>query len=220
MATGWRSSYYRYRELFLNVSALYKKRADLRAFLEIVLSIIAVMVFLLFALKPTALTIISLIQQIKEEKVILSSLTKKVGDLQKANVLLVQNQNYIGNINLAVPSTPNPENFAKQIQGLAAKNNVNLTGLTLNDLILMGTIKKVAATNREISPLPEDAYEMGYSISIKGDFVSISNFLKDLENLRIISAVDAITISSSVTDTERVIVAVISGRAPFLDTEK
>jgi len=146
MATGWRSSYYRYKELFLNVSDLYKKRADLRAFLEIVLSIVAVIVFLLFALKPTALTIISLTQQIKEEKQTLSVLTKKASDLQKANTLLAQNSIYEDNINIAVSSTPIPDIFAKQIEGLAVKDGIDLMGLAINDVILIG---KAATGKRE-----------------------------------------------------------------------
>ncbi len=217
MATNWKSSYFRYRELFLNVSALYKKRADLRAFLEIVLSIIAVIVFLVFALKPTALTIISLLQQIKEERVTLVSLTQKVSDLQKANTLLAQNQVYIDNINTAISSSPSPEVFVKQIEGLAAKDSVELVGFNLNELILLGKAK-VTKPSEDIAPLPENANEMGYSISIKGNYTNINSFLKDLENLRVISAIDSITVSSSTTDAGRVIVAIITGRVPYLDT--
>lgn len=215
MATGWRSSYYRYRELFLNVSALYKKRADLRAFLEIILSIAAVIVFLVFALKPTALTIISLVQQINEEKVTLTNLNKKISDLQKAKVLLDQNGAYIDNIEMAVSSDPKPEVFVKQIGGLSQKHGVNLMGITINDLILIGNSRPVSITEG-LTPLPDGVKEIGYSLTIKGAYTNIIGFLKDLENLRVISKVDNVTISSSVTDTERVIVAVISGRVPYI----
>ena len=62
MATGWRGQYIRYRGFFLNIVDLYKKRADLRAFLEVILSISTVTIFLLFALKPTMLTIVSFVK--------------------------------------------------------------------------------------------------------------------------------------------------------------
>lgn len=214
MASGWRSSYYRYKQLFLNVSAAYKKRADFRAFLEIVLSLVAVIIFIVFALKPTALTIISLVQQIKEERKTLASLTQKVNDLQKASTLLTQNQMFLDNINIAISTTPGPDIFAKQVLGLSARNGVELMALTINEITLVGNVKKV--TSRETEPLPEDANEISYSISIKGAFVNINSFLKDLENLRVKSKIDSLTISSSVSDTGRVIVAVISGRIPYL----
>jgi len=219
MASGWKSSYFRYRELFLNVSSLYKKRADLRAFLEIVLSIVAVIVFIMFAIKPTALTIISLMQQIKEERITLSALTKKVNDLQKANVLLSQSQNYLKDIEIAVSSAPSPDLFAKQIQGISAKNGVELSGVAINDVILVGS-PKTSRASADIKPLPESATEMEYSISIKGNFANINSFLKDLEKLRAVSVIDGITINSSVTDSGRVIVAVISGRVPYLGSNK
>lgn len=219
MASGWKSSYFRYRELFLNVSSLYKKRADLRAFLEIVLSIVAVIIFIMFAIKPTALTIISLMQQIKEERITLSALTKKVNDLQKANVLLSQSQNYLKDIEIAVSSAPSPDLFAKQIQGISAKNGVELSGVAINDVILVGS-PKTSRASANIKPLPEGATEMEYSISIKGNFANINSFLKDLEKLRVVSVIDGITINSSVTDSGRVIVAVISGRVPYLGSNK
>lgn len=219
MATGWKSSYFRYRDLFLNVASLYKKRADLRAFLEIVLSIVAVIVFLMFALKPTALTIISLLQQIKDEKETLAALTLKVNNLKKANTLLTQNQIYLGNIDTAIASAPSPDIFAKQIEGLAARDGVELMGMAINDVILIGR-SKVIKTNSEFKPLPENANEMGYSISIRGTFSNIDNFIKDLESLRVISVLDSTSISSSVTDAGRVIVAVISGRVPYIGSAK
>ncbi len=219
MATGWRSSYFRYRELFLNISAIYKKRADLRAFLEIVLSIVAVIVFVIFALKPTALTIISLVQQINEEKKTLSSLTQKVSDLQKASTLLSQNQRLINNVDIAVSSAPRPDTFAKQVEGLSARNGVELMGIDINDVILVGSPKMVRVSG-EFEPLPENANEMGYSISLRGNFANINSFLKDLENLRVISTIDSMTISSSVTETGRIIVTVVSGRVPYLGENK
>jgi len=215
MATGWRSSYYRYKEVFLNVAALYKKRSDLRAFMEIVLSISAVIIFLLFALKPTALTIISLVQQIKEEKTTLSALTQKLSDLQKANTLLVQNQSYLKDIDLAVSSAPSPDIFAKQIQGLSAKNGVGIAGLSINNVILIGKPKMVNSSSG-VEPLPENAVEMAYSVGIRGNYAGIYSFLKDLENLRVISKIDSVTVTSSVMDGGRVIVAVISGRIPYV----
>jgi hypothetical protein len=221
MASGWKSSYFRYRELFLNASTLYKKRADLRAFLEIVMSIFAVIIFLIFALKPTALTIIELIKQINEKKETLSTLSVKVNNLQKAGALMAQNEAYLNDIDIAIPSAPNPEILTKQVEGIAAKNGVELMGFAIDNVILtgnVGTIRK--KTTGSIKPLPENANEMGYTISVKGGFVGVNGFLKDLEDLRVISVVDSAAINSSVTNTEKFIVAVISGRVPYLQSSK
>jgi len=215
MAVGWKGSYYRYKEFFLNISALYKEKADLRAFLEIVMSITAVIVFLLFALKPTALTIVGLVKQIDEEKQTLSILDQKIKDLATAQTLLNQNQNFIQSIDTAVPSSPNPDMLSKQVQGLASKNSIDVLGIAINQVTLVGNIP-TTKNLPDIKPMPEGAHEMSFSVSVRGSYTNLTNFIKDFENMRIATKIDNIGINSSVTDTGRVIVAVISGRIPFL----
>jgi hypothetical protein len=214
MALGWRGSYTRYKEFFLNITELYKKRADLRAFLEIILSLSTVIVLLLFALKPTVLTIIDLLQQIEEKQSTLSALTQKVADLQVAGNLLQRNQGFIPNINVAVPSRPNPNTLSEQALGLAAKNSASILGVSINQITLMGldTGKGVPG----IKPLPANAKEMSFSISVRGAFSNLAAFIRDFENLRMMTKIDSLGITSSVTDKGLVIVAIISGRAPYL----
>lgn len=215
MASGWKTSYFRYKDLFLNVSNLYKKRSDLRAFLEIILSLAAVIIFLVFALKPTALTIISLFEQIQTEKKTLSALTQKVNDLQKANILLSQNQNYIENINIAIPSVASPEVFVKQIEGVSARNNLLLMSVTINDVALVGKSRNVS-TSTDVDPMPEKAKEMAYTINVKGTFPDVENFIKNLENMRVVSKIDTLSVNSTSNETGNSIVAVITGREPFI----
>lgn len=216
MATSWKTSYFRYKDLFLNVSNLYKKRSDLRAFLEIILSLAAVIIFVVFALKPTALTIISLFKQIKAEEKTLSSLTQKVSDLQKVNMLLSQNQSYLDNINVAIPTVASPETFVKQIEGISSRNNLTLMSITINDVTIVGNIKMIK-TSSAVSPLPKDANEMAYSINVRGTFSDIDNFIKNMENLRVISQIDSISINStSTSDSGNTVVAIITGREPFI----
>lgn len=218
MATGWKSSYFRYRQLFLNVSELYKKRADLRAFLEIVLSIVAVIVFSVFAIKPTALTIINLLQQIKTEKQTIVDLNKKIENLEKANSLLAQNESRLESIGVAVPSAPAPDVLAKQMQGLSLKNGVALSRLSIDEVVLIGTPK--LTTSGDLKPLPEKANEIIFTANIKGGFSSIDAFIKDLQDLRVVVSIDSLTINSSLTESGRVIVALISGRVPYLGSNK
>ena len=218
MATGWRGSYTRYKEFFLNISALYQKRADLRAFLEIILSLATIIIFLLFALKPTAITIIDLSRQIKEKKVTLASLTQKVNNLQTASTLLQRNQNFIPIIEIAVPTIPNPNILSQQVLGLAAKNSTDILGFSVNQTTLIGS-EGTKRKSSEFKPLPGEVNEMSFSVSVRGAYPNIISFLKDFENLRVSTKIDAMGISSSTTDKGLVIVAVISGRMPFLGNE-
>lgn len=214
MALGWRRPYLRYREFFLNISALYKKRSDLRAFLEITLSLTTILMFLIFAIKPTVVTIIDLMQQIREKQSTLSGLTEKVSALKKANDLLTQNRKFIPNIDISVPTLPNPDTLSGQIFGIATKNSVEILGVSINQLSLVGvdTTKSLSG----LKPLPGKAKEIRFSVSVKGPFSNLNTFIKDFENSRIANKIDALTITSSTTDKGLVIVAIISGRVPYV----
>ncbi len=215
MALGWKGQYYRYREFFLNISSFYKQRADLRAFLEIILSLTTIIVFLLFALKPTALTIISLLQDIKNKQTTLADLNKKVADLNTAQNVFTQNQDAIGDVDTAIGTSPQPDLVMQQIEGLAVKNSVTVLGASVGQIILVGAIP-VKKVSTDFKPLPNGANEMPISLSLRGDYPNLMAFLTDFENLRIVTKIDSLTINSSTTDAGQVISAVISGRIPFL----
>lgn len=215
MALGWRGSYLRYKEFFLDITALYKQRADLRAFLEIILSISTIVLFLLFAFKPTVLTIISLLQEIKEKETTVGLLDTKINALEKAAIIFDQNQNAIPDIDIAIANNPQPNIITQQTEGLAFKNGVTIVGLSIGQTTLLGkvAVKKVSS---ETSPLPGNANPMPISISVKGNYPNLFSFIADFENLKIISKIDSIGITASNTDKGRVIVAVISGRLPYI----
>jgi hypothetical protein len=214
MAQGWRGSYTRYREFFMNIAASYKKRPDVRAFLEVILSLTTITVFLLFALKPTAVTIINLLQQIKERQATLSVLTQKVADLTAASTIIQQNQNNIPYINIAVPDVPNHDIFSGQVEGLAAKDSVSITGLSIPKIPILGDLTNKATG--KFTALPGGANEMPFTISISGNFNSVSSFIHDFDNMRIATIIDTLGINSSKSDEGLTIVAVISGRVPYL----
>lgn len=213
MALGWRGQYIRYRSFFLNIFELYQKKAELRAFLEVILSISSITVFILFALKPTVLTIISLNKEINEKKVILSGLDLKVRNLETAVEILNQNVNVLPDIETAVSTPPSPDIISKQIQGLSAKNSVTLLGLSVGQVTIAG--KDTLKTKKTSDLKPIGAGEMPISISVKGNYQSISAFLKDLENLRVIVKIDSLGINSSTTEVGQIMVGVVAGRVPF-----
>ena len=214
MATGWRVQYYRYKDFFLNIMGVYKQRKDLRAFLELILSLSTVIIFVIFALKPTTLTIISLYNQIRNKQVVLNSLNQKISNLQTANNIFNQNKNFIPDIDAAIFTSPEPDTISKQILGLSSKDSVGLLGVSIGQIMLIG--KSTAPKDLSVKPLPAGALAMPVSASIKGGYLNILSFIKDLENLRIPVKIDSLTITSSQTEGGSVIVGVVTARVPYL----
>jgi len=122
-------------------------------------------------------------------------------------------------IDNAVPTYPNPDVLSKQIEGLAALNSVDILGISVSSVRLVGAIPAVKVSNSGFTPLPEGAQEMPFSLSVRGSYSNLISFIKAFEGMRVAVKIDDLGISSSLTDKGRVIVAVISGRVPFLGSK-
>ena len=69
MEAGWRKEYTRYRGFFLNIAQVTQKRQDVKLFLEIALTISTIVIFTIFALKPTMVTIAEVVKEIKHKDI-------------------------------------------------------------------------------------------------------------------------------------------------------
>lgn len=215
MASNWREQYLRYKKFYLDIQSLYKQRASLRAFLEIILSISTVIVFLAFALRPTALTIVSLYEQIQEKQKTVADLNQKLKDLQAANASFATNRKFAPDIENSVGSSPQPNVITQQIQALAVKNSVSVLGISIGEVALIGSLPS-KKTQSDLKPLSGGVLEMPISISVKGDYPNLNSFLTDLENLRTIINLDTVGTSLSETEQGKTTVSIISGRVPYL----
>jgi hypothetical protein len=218
MALGWRGQYFRYKDFYLNMLALYKQRRDVRAFLELILSLSTVIIFIVFALKPTALTVISLYKDVTDKKTVLTDLNQKIKDLQTANNVFSQDQNLIPDIDAAVFGNPQPDTVSKQILGLGVKDSVSVLGISIGQVTLIGK-SKASVTSTDVKPLPGGALSMPISISVKGSYANLLAFIKDYEGLRIPSKVDSLVVNASQTQEGNVIVGIITARVPYLGTQ-
>lgn len=215
MALGWRKEYIRYKEYFLNVLNIYKQKEDLRMFLEILLSLATVSFFGAFALRPTLITIAALLTEINSKEEIVAKLDTKIQNLSLATSLMESETARLPLIEDAVPVSASPETFVRQFEGLAAKNGINLLGVSLGQATLLGEVKK-APPEEGVTPLPEDALGISFSISLSGNYPELLGFLTDLEKLRRPLAIDTTGITTTQRDEGKVLVILVSGRAPYI----
>lgn len=215
MALGWRKEYLRYKGYFLNVLNIYRQKEDLRMFLEILLSLATISFFAAFALRPTLVTIAALLKEIQSKDELVNKLDSKIQNLSTAQTLLEGETSRLPLIEDAVPSSPSPEDFVRQLEGLANKNGVNLLGVSLGQVTLLGEVKKAPA-EEGVNPLPENTLGIPFSISLSGAYPNLLGFLADLENLRRPSAIDTTGLTATETDEGKVLVILVSGRAPYL----
>jgi Tfp pilus assembly protein PilO len=216
MATGWKKDYFRYKEFFLNVLNLYNTKPNLRIYLELTLSIFTIIIFAIFAIKPTILTVIELNNEIKSKTSLVQELNTKIKNLQTAGQILQTNASDLLYLEQALPDTAKPDNFVKQFEVLALESNVKIVGISSSDVIINGKSNDKKKSGDQ-SSIALNADELAFSISISGDYQSLINYLTKLESLRRPLKIDSIAINSTNTDNGKVISLLINGRTPYLN---
>lgn len=215
MALGWRKDYLRYRSYFLNIVNIYKQRRDLKVFLELLLSLATISFFAVFALKPTLLTVIELLREIGTKEETVEKMNTKIQNLQQAQTLYLQEGARITLLETAIPNKPTPDLFVRQIEGLATSYPINLLGITIGEVTILGEEKEKRGVT-QLQPLPEDSKGITFSISIAGNYQGLINFLAALEDMRRPVIIDALNIVSPQIEETQNLVLVVTGRTPYL----
>ncbi len=215
MALGWRKNYLRYRSYFLNIANIYKQRPDLKVFLELILTLATISFFVLFALKPTLLTVIELLKEIEAKEETVEKMNTKIQNLQQAQTLYIQEGTRIKLLETALPDNPAPDLFVRQMEGLATNYSVNLLGITIGEVTLLGE-EKEKRSKVELQPLPEGSKGITFSVSTAGSYQGLVNFLSALENMRRPVKIDTLNILSPQLEEAQNLILVIAGRTPYL----
>lgn len=185
MATSWRVNYLRYKELFLNIVAQYQRKQSFKVFVELILTVSAITVFGVFALKPTVIAISGLLKEIDAKEQTLADMNTKIANIKTAQNIAQQNSANLALLETALPSAPEPHVLASQIEGALSTSGVAIQGLSIPEVQLVGTSKQAVKG----TPVLE------LSLSIDGQFASIKSFLNLLENLRRPISIQTLNIS-------------------------
>ncbi len=215
MASNWKGQYGRYKEFFLNAYQSYKKKEDIKMFLEALLSLFATSFFIFFALRPTIITISELLKTIKSKETVLARMDTKIQNLAAARQVYADEEVRIAVAQEAVPDNPSPETFARQMEGLSQSNSVSLRAISVEDVVLVGPSKR---STSQSTALPENAHGLSFILTLSStDYISLSEFLIQLQGLRKPVKVDGLTFSSSTGDGgTRDVSITVNGRVPYL----
>lgn len=216
MALGWRKDYLRYKFYYLNILNLYKRKEDLRMFLEIILSLFAISFFSIFAIRPTFLTISTLLKEINSKKETATKMDTKIKNLQTAQKILDQESLRIPILELSIPAFPQPQNFVHQIEGIAVAAKAEVLGIRVDETSLKGDAPAKNEATKDVSNFPADTGSMGFSVSATGSFQGLFSFLKNLENLRSPVKIDILGISLAKQEQGNILTLVVTGKVPYL----
>ena len=198
MALDYRSSLLHYRK-YLQV---VQKKPIWRETLFVTLSLILLIILVVFALRPTLVTIASLTGEIQSKREIEARLNSKIANLQTLvqSYQKIQPQIYL--LDTALPIQPKFSNLGEYLQSSASASAVQVDTFNLGNINL--------ATN---SPPTQGLTDIEFSLGVKGGYIQIHDFLYRLENSRRLITVDSLQITRNQTGS---LVANIKGRAFFI----
>lgn len=212
MKNNWKANYLRYKSFYLNILKAYQTKPNLKIYLEIILSLITVAIFSVFAIKPTITTIIELNNEIKAKQGMIDQMNRKITNLKTASNLLQSENQSLLLIEQAIPKTSNSEVLLSQIESLANQYQLNILNISMSDVAVSGEPVKPIKKD-EI--LPSNAKPVDFSVSVSGDYLNLYNFLNAMEQLRRPVKIDGLSITTSTTETGKNIVMIVSAKVPF-----
>ena len=214
----WRKNYLRYKSYFMDVVGRYKERADIKAYLEILLSLASISVFSIFALRPTLLTIAELTKDIGSKRKVLATMNEKIQNLNAAQTLFDRQSDKIRYLDTTIPNISKADEFARQAEGLSSKHQVSILDISTGRGIILGQTTQ-AENQADLSPFPEGANALAFSLRVSASidqYPSLTNFVSDFERLRRPAKVDLLKIISNIEKEEKRLILLIDGRFPYL----
>jgi hypothetical protein len=219
MKMGWRKNYIRQKGYFLNILREYKERADIRVYLEILLSLLTISVFSVFALRPTLLTIAELLREIEAKRETLQKMNNKITNLTQAQILYDQNRSQILLLRSSVPDYPQPDVILRQFEGITARNGLNLINITFDESPIKGNPARGVKKGRDTENIPENALAVKSNFSTGRDnYAAVTGFIKNFEDLRLPLNIHQLALTTALRDEEEVLIVNLDGN--FLYNQK
>jgi Tfp pilus assembly protein PilO len=163
----------RYQRYFQGFSRLYQQK-KVRFYTEIIATLGTIIFFLIFAIKPTVITITHLLKEIDDKKSVEAKLEQKIQALMTAQKTYVNLEASFPLLDEALPSTPQLSLYLNQLEALARQDNIQLNSLQTNQLVLKDT------------PQPNQDY-FAITFTLNGSYANLKAFLNDFYHLRRLS---------------------------------
>jgi Tfp pilus assembly protein PilO len=195
----------------------YYRLPAVQTSLTLVLSLFVMAGFILFALRPTIVSIVTLKKTIIESESSLQQLDIKVANLQIASNQLEANKPFLAILNTNIPNSGAMYSpLTSTIESLSIQNNTKLDSESLGSTLLFSRILSPfkLSKNQSVVALP-------FTIRVNGNYPDVTVFLTQLLSMERIVSVDSVTITKeAATKTTGTMVALnVSGSAYYLADE-
>lgn len=166
-------------------------RPGARVYSGAVFSFLAISLFGLYAILPTAKTVLFLRREIKDKAAVNLQMEEKITSLIEVQAAYENAGNAVNLVNEAIPTIPEAVELARELRNLAALSQAALSSLQISAVSLLGDEATTSAT------LVTGQKDFSVALTLVGRFPQIQAFLDGILAMRRIVTIEAIRISPS-----------------------
>lgn len=159
-----------------------------RVSVELIASIVVVIVFALFALRPTLLTMTELRAEIQQKKTLQEDLRQKIAALSTAQSEWTVNEQKINQLQRAFFENPSLEQVMLYLEYLSRQEGVSIQSIVPPDSIA------IALEFEPVEILNANLSRHQAHITLEGEYESIMSFLQRIEQMQPLFTVDRVAI--------------------------
>lgn len=161
-------------------------KEQVKEYTTLIFTFIALIVFSIFAIKPTLATIIDLKRQISDSEFAVKSLKTKLANLNTLSVQYERLQPDLPILFAALPQNPTPASVVGQVQQLALKKNVQVVTLQSTTVGLYPPTK----------PGSGEKYFV-FNVTVQGNYASLVSFLTSITSFTRLTSIESIAYTKS-----------------------
>ncbi len=160
-------------------------RPEIKASIEIILSVFTVAFLLFAAIRPTLAIVASLQKKVEDQEVVGRRLTTKISQLQAARNDLQTYASRLPDLSLATPDNHDQGGLAKRIEIIARENGLTINSLSADAVPLVGNQINLSDETGAAKE-PERDGEVAaflFSFDVSGNQSQILSFLSGIERM-------------------------------------
>lgn len=177
------SKYSKYAELLPDF-----KEAKTQKFTTLVLTVLALSFFSLFAINPTISTIVKLQKEIEDSKFVHEQLQRKINNLSQLQVEYAQAQDDLPFVYSSLPQKSEIPLLIAQIQSIANNNSLEVSSLQSFQVEVSEGADKDKFTS------------FSFSMNANGDYLNISKFVADLVSMQRVINIENVSLTRRTTE--------------------
>ncbi len=189
----------------------FYKNPVARVSLELIFSILAVVFFAIFAIKPTLETMADLIKEIEDKRALDEQLQQKLASLNTAQSQYQQFSGQFYLLDEAIPKRPRLVEALKIIEKIASDNSLVIQSITVSAVPEELEEALAGAARREM---------LTFNVNVTGEYLVLRQYIEDLMAARRLLIVDQVNFGFGSSRYRNMLSAVIRINVPYYAQEK